>query len=191
MEITEKKIALIKEDPQFFGIIYETYIDEIYRYAFYLAGEKHKAEDVTSMAFMRALEKFHSFSGNQKKLRAWLYRITRNIFIDEVRKKKNQVLRIHEDYEPEDHENFALEEEKSLLVEELVKFITNLEPPIYAEILLMRYKQDLEITEIAEILEKTEQNVRTIIHRATKKLHEIYEMTANLSVAVDTEEVIL
>lgn len=176
MELTEEKIQLIKDDPRFFGIVYEKYVKEIFAYAYHLSGNRHKSEDLVSMAFMRALEKIDKFDGNEKQLRSWLYTITRNIFIDEVRKKKNnQNLNISIDYELSDDENLSRDQEIVIMMEEVVKFIENLEPPIYAEVLILRYKQELDISEIAEVIEKTEQNVRTILHRATKKLTEIYE----------------
>lgn len=175
MEITDAKIQLIREDPRHFAIVYQCYVNEIYSYTYYLSNNRHKAEDLTSETFIKALEKFHLFKGEAKKLRGWLYAIARNIFIDSYRKNKKAA--ILADYDLEDEEaNFSVTEENKIILEKVIKIINVIEPPIYAEILLLRYKQELDIIEISAILGKSEQNVRTLLHRALSKLKTECEM---------------
>ncbi|MBD3363304.1 sigma-70 family RNA polymerase sigma factor [Candidatus Dojkabacteria bacterium] len=174
LKITNEKIQLIKKDPRHFNIIYQKYFDEIYAYAYYLAGNKHDAEDVTSMAFMRALEKIHTFKGTAKKIRSWIYTITRNIFIDEICRKNKGEVHLELDIFKEEATKVSTQQHKKILYEELIEVINGLEPPIYKEVLLLRYKQNLEIKEISAIVKKKEGNVRTIIHRAMTKLKEQY-----------------
>lgn len=173
LEITDKDIKLSKEDPRFFTIIYQRFVKEIYAYSYYLSSNKHEAEDLTSMVFLRAIEKVDKFNGDSSNIRAWLYTVARNIFIDERRKiGKKLFVSIEDQFDLSSTENLENEGEKNILISNVIDVVNELEPPIYSEILILRYKQELEIEEIAKILGRTEQNIRTILHRAIVKLKE-------------------
>ena len=44
----------------------------------------------------------------------------------------------------------------------------------YREVIILKYIEDLSISEISQILDKTKSNVRVLIHRALKTLKEIF-----------------
>ncbi len=60
------------------------YVDAVYRTAFALSGRQEKAEDLTQDTFAKALERFDSFRLGTN-CKAWLLRILRNTWIDELR----------------------------------------------------------------------------------------------------------
>jgi len=60
------------------------YVDAVYRTAFALSGRQEKAEDLTQDTFAKALERFDSFQLGTN-CKAWLLRILRNTWIDELR----------------------------------------------------------------------------------------------------------
>ncbi len=173
MEIDQEKINSLKHDPRLFGFVYDKYVKEIYRYCYYLSRREHDAEDLTSETFMKALERIETFNGSASDLRAWLYAIARNTFLDKVRKEKKKPLDWIDGFEEKDIEDMASREDVKMMLEKLMSCINDLTPPEYAEILLLRYKQELEVDEIMKIVCKSSQNVRTTIHRATIKLKEI------------------
>lgn len=154
-------------------MIYEKYVGEIFAYSYYLCGKKHDAEDLVSMTFMRALEKLHTFNGDSSKIRSWLYTIARNLFIDQKRKEKNKHINVDAEFDLPDNEDMEHRQDIKVMLERIIEYVNDLEPPIYAEILLLRYKQELSVNEISLILNKKEQNIRTILHRATSKLKDI------------------
>ena len=47
----------------------------------------------------------------------------------------------------------------------------------YQEVLLLKYVEELKITEIAKVLGKSSVNVRVLLHRAVKKLKELSKNT--------------
>jgi RNA polymerase sigma-70 factor (ECF subfamily) len=104
-------------------------------------------------------------------LRAFLYRVANNLIIDESRKKKEESLEILMEkspaYEPsyEGHKSI----EKKILYNEVVDGMSDL-PPDYKEILVLRYIDDLDPKEIAQILETNANNVSVKINRAVKAL---------------------
>ncbi len=63
------------------------HLDAVYRTAFALCGRCAKAEDLAQETFAKALERFGSFRAGTN-CRAWLLRILRNTWIDQLRHKK-------------------------------------------------------------------------------------------------------
>ena len=63
------------------------YVDAVYRTAFALCGRQEKAEDLAQDTFTKALERFDSFQIGTN-CKAWLLRILRNTWIDELRHRK-------------------------------------------------------------------------------------------------------
>ena len=45
----------------------------------------------------------------------------------------------------------------------------------YQEVITLKYVDDLEVSEIAEILDRSQTNIRVIMHRAIKKLKSFQE----------------
>ncbi len=62
-------------------------LDSVYKAAVALCGRSNEAEDLTQATFVRALERFDSFKPGTN-CRAWLLQILRNIWIDQLRRKK-------------------------------------------------------------------------------------------------------
>jgi RNA polymerase sigma-70 factor (ECF subfamily) len=63
------------------------YLDHVYRAAVALCGRTNEAEDLTQTTFVKALERFDTFKIGTN-CKAWLFRILRNIWIDQLRHKK-------------------------------------------------------------------------------------------------------
>ena len=63
------------------------YLDTIYRAAVALCGRVDNAEDLVQATYLKALERFESFQPGTN-CRAWLLRILRNTWIDQLRHMK-------------------------------------------------------------------------------------------------------
>ena len=81
----------------------EAYLRRLYGYAFSLAGNHHQAEDLVQESAVRALTAKNT-PRDERAYRAWLFRILRNAFLDQVRIKKTVV-------SATDDEKIALETE--------------------------------------------------------------------------------
>jgi RNA polymerase sigma-70 factor (ECF subfamily) len=74
-------------DTQTFETVALPHLDTVYRAAVALCRERSLAEDLTQTAFMKALQQFGSFQAGTN-CKAWLIRILRNTWLDELRHRK-------------------------------------------------------------------------------------------------------
>ena len=65
---------------------YHTYSNDVYNYVFFLMRDHDQAKDIMQDVFIKAFHSYSSFRGGN--LRAWLFRIARNLTMDYFRKKK-------------------------------------------------------------------------------------------------------
>lgn len=73
-----------------FWELYEKYVDEIYRFVYLKTYDSHKAEDITSEVFMKAINSINTFKITKgANFRAWLYRIAYNHIVDSYKKEKD------------------------------------------------------------------------------------------------------
>ncbi len=149
---------------------YDNYSEAIYRHCFFRVYSKTRAEELVQETYMRVWQ--YLMQGKKvENLRAFLYRVANNLIIDESRKKKEESLEVLMEkspaYEPsyEGHKSI----EKKILYGQVVDGMKDL-PPDYKEILVLRYIDDLDPKEIAEILETNANNVSVKINRAVKVL---------------------
>ncbi len=70
-----------------FDAIVVRYQDRIYQFACRLVGDPEEASDVAQDAFVRAYDKLRGFR-NASGLYTWLYKITLNIGLNTLRKRK-------------------------------------------------------------------------------------------------------
>jgi RNA polymerase sigma-70 factor (ECF subfamily) len=73
-------VALALLDRQAFGLLYDRYVDPVYRYCHGRLGSREEAEDATSLIFARALAALPTHRGGS--FRSWLFAIAHNVVIN-------------------------------------------------------------------------------------------------------------
>ena len=156
-----------------FGVLYDRYVEAVYRYVFYRVRETAEAEDVTSEVFMKALRAMPRYETRQPFL-AWLYRIARNAVIDRARRKRTQVS--FEDALAHPNADRILDPDATLFrqvdAETLRGAIRQL-TPLQQEVIVLRYVEGLDTRAIARIVGKREGTVRGIEFRALGALRQL------------------
>lgn len=152
---------------------YEAFSDELFRFCLAKTRNREESLDIVQETFMKTWD--HLRQGKKVDMfRGFLYKIARNTIIDRARKKKSLSLDHLAEHHHLDPETTAVSENPLrhadiLLALEQVQQI----PEHHYEILVLRYIQELTISEIAEYYHESENTVSVRIHRALKVAQKI------------------
>jgi len=155
---------------------YNQYAPRIYRFVYLKVNSPQDSEDLTSEAFFKFWQDLTNKKEKKEKIdnhRALLYKIANNLVIDFYRKKSRSEISL----DPEDAVLAKIKDKNDLNVKlaldsdmiEVKKSLNQLKPN-YQNIIIWHYLDDFSAKEIAQILEKPENNIRVLIHRALKAL---------------------
>lgn len=148
-----------------FQDLYDCYATDIYRFALWLAGDSYEAEDITSETFMRAWA--HNSKIRTETLKAYLFTIARNIYLQHLRKGKRQVA-LEDTYpDPAPGPDKLAECRLELLrVQNLLQTL----PEIDRAAFILCIQHELPYVEIARILGLSCSSTKVKVHRVRKKL---------------------
>lgn len=148
-----------------FRELYNSYAEEIYRFALWLSGDRHEAEDITSETFIRAWVKHTRI--RTETLKAYLFTIARNIYLGHQRKNRNHVDLDHSHPDPGPGPERLTESRLEL---QWVHRILLTLPEIDRAAFILRVQHDLPYDEIARTLGLSLAGVKVKVHRVRKKL---------------------
>jgi len=148
-----------------FQDLYESYGDDVYRFALWLAGDSLEAEDITSETFIRAW--VHNSKIRTETLKAYLFTISRNIYLQHQRKKKRQV--VLEDVYPDPAPGPDKLIESQFKLESVQRLLQTL-PEIDRAAFVLRVQHELPYDEIARVLELSLTATKVKVYRVRKKL---------------------
>ncbi len=160
----------------------------VYNLALKMLGNPEDAMDASQECFLRAFRSLSGFQGDSR-LSVWLYRMTSNVCIDFLRKKKRRaevpLTMTDEDDEREleiPDERFSPEAafDKAERVR-AVRYGLQKLPEEYRRILTLREIGGLSYEELADALDMELGTVKSKLFRARKKLCEILSESGNFS----------
>lgn len=169
-------------DANAMTVIYERYIDKVYRLAYSKLGDHHDAQDVASSVFLKLCTYLQQFRGDSK-LSTWIFAVAANAAVDFARRRKPQDSLDREiggkDGEPMERQvpdrNPGPEEllEKQDFKRHMLSLVQKL-PDMQREILELRFIVGLSYQEISEELGIEMGTVKSRINRAVASLREAY-----------------
>ena len=148
-----------------FQELYESHAADVYRFALGLAGDSSEAEDITSETFIRAWVR--SSRIRTETLKAYLFAIARNFYLEQRRKRKHQI-RL-EDVHPDPAPGPDKRVESKLELLRGQSFLQTL-PETDRTAFVMRVQHELPYAEIARVLGLSLTAARVKVHRVRKKL---------------------
>lgn len=161
-------------DRVFFEQLAMPLVDQLYNHACWLTGDRADAEDLVQETYAKALKGFASFKEGTN-LRAWMFRILRNAFLNSRSGLAAQMTDFLEDRETVPDEAVKHEVTPELLflrAEDDEKIFAALEslPVSYREIILLCDVDEMSYREIAQVLDVPVGTVMSRLSRARSNL---------------------
>ena len=157
-------------DREAFGALVEQYRDNVYRLAYRMCGNAYDADEAAQEAFVAAWRALPNFRGDAK-FSTWLYRLTTNAAIDVMRReKRHKAVGDGEMVDLADDADSPQETVERTEQQEAVQKALAALSEEYREVLLLRYMEELDYAEIAEVLQLPSGTVKSRINRAKAAL---------------------
>jgi RNA polymerase sigma-70 factor (ECF subfamily) len=159
----------IMRDREAFGDLYDRHVVRVYRHIYYLVGNAAEAEDLAAQAFLQAWEAIDRYQMRGAPFVSWLLRIAHNLAVSHLRSRKDR------SELPDtlvDHSRQGNPEEmiqQTAEGERVRAAILRLREE-QRQVIMLRFVEDLEYPEVAEIVGKSVAAVRVIQHRALNAL---------------------
>lgn len=153
-----------------FSLIYDQYIEKIYRFVYLKVSSEVIAEDLTSKVFLNGWQAYQE-GQNIKNPGAFLYQIARNMVVDHYREKaKTKTVsmdNVAEVFDPRTdiHQKAVLNADIDLIKSAILKLKKD-----YQDVLIFYYLEDMPAEQISELLGKPAGTVRVMIHRGLEAL---------------------
>lgn len=166
---------VIEENQEWYEEIVKRYQPKLLRYAKYLTGDDHQAEDVVQEALIKAFVNLKGFNSNRGKFSSWIYRICHNEAVSLLKSEKKWVSMDKYEWLKE---SFAGKEnvERDFLKKEAKKEVRSCLGKLavdYRAVLSLFYLEDKKYEEIGEILKIPTGTVGVRLKRGKEKLKEI------------------
>ncbi|MDH5442389.1 MAG: sigma-70 family RNA polymerase sigma factor [Candidatus Nomurabacteria bacterium] len=158
---------------QDFLTAYDEYNDAIFRFVITKTRNRDLALDIVQDTFTKTWEYLQS-GKTIDNIRAFLYKVARNLIIDNSRKKTatslENILEQGIDFGEDKTDRWV----DTLDGKQAVLALEKLDEK-YRDVLIMRFVESMEISDIADILDESENNISVRIHRALKQARELLE----------------
>lgn len=146
------------------------YYNDALLYSLSLTRDKSNAEELVSIAFLKAL---HTADKDIRDFKSWLLTVCRNTYISQCRKQSKQT---------ELHEYFADDSEE--LIDQIIRDeeyralyrAIGLLPKDQNEVITLFYFENLPIRSISDIMGKKETYIKVLLYRARENLKKILEV---------------
>jgi RNA polymerase sigma-70 factor (ECF subfamily) len=169
----------------------------LYNFAHWLTQNRDEAEDLVQETYAKALRGFASFQPGTN-FRAWIFRILRNTFLtSRTGLAATRTVPLESEDEPEQTAAVSRETPESILLEQAgqqqVQAALEQVPVIYREVLLLCDVEEMSYQEIADTMQVSLGNVKTLIHRGkaalARALHEESDGSGDDAATVKRAEV--
>jgi RNA polymerase sigma-70 factor (ECF subfamily) len=157
------------ENSAFTGII-ELYQDRIYSFALRLLRDPVAAEEAAQETFVKAFRGLSSYN-NSYPFGSWLFRIAHNCCMDALRAGGRNVSMDTEDFPdiPDTAPGVEQNVAETLDAARIEAMLAAL-PPIYSEVLLLQYREDMGPAEIGRVIGAPEGTVKARLFRGREIL---------------------
>ena len=167
--------ALRRHDPEIIEQLIELYQHRLFRYLLFLVGNRDLAQDLFQETWLRVLERGSQYNGRSR-FETWMFAIARNLMIDHTRKRvtvsldevtdpdNDRPVEIAADL-PSPFDHFQSGEQAARVGRALLAL-----HPLYREVLVLRFHEEMSLEEIAQISSAPLSTVKSRLYRGMAAL---------------------
>lgn len=172
--------GLRRQDANLIEQLIELYQHRLFRYLLFLTGCRDLAQDLFQETWLRVLERGSQYNG-QARFDTWMFAIARNLMIDHTRRramvsldeatdpKNDRPLEIAGDT-PSPFDHFHSQEQALRVGQALMGL-----HPLYREVLVLRFHEELSLEEIARVSDAPLSTVKSRLYRGMAALKPVLE----------------
>ncbi|MCU0351837.1 MAG: RNA polymerase sigma factor [Flavobacterium sp.] len=155
-----------------FNLIYQEHYPKVFRLCKgYFQGDTALADDATQEVFIKIWEKLDTFR-NEASISTWIYRITVNTCLLQLRKKKTKKEITTDTFPILLSESYS--EEKDVQLKKMYDCIQKLDET--GKIIILMVLEGFEYDKISDVVGIKEESLRVRIHRIKKSLTECVQL---------------
>lgn len=162
-------------DAEAFGLIYDRYLETVFRYVYFRVRSRVLAEDLTQEAFLRALRRINSFTWQGRDLGAWLVTIARNLVADHFKSGRHRLEMPTSEIPGADRQEWGPEGRPEAAVvdkvtnQALLEAVSRLGAE-QRECIVLRFLHGFSVAETARVMGKKEGAIKALQYRAVRSL---------------------
>lgn len=161
-----------KQYREAFGLILPHFRDRVFRLTFSMLRDRTLAEDTTQDIFLRIWRALPGFAG-QSQLSTWIYAISKNACLSELRKRRPLVsLDGDEEEQSAEVRGLATQDADDSATVSVGQLLDQL-PERYRQAVVLFYMEDKSYEQTAASLGLPLGTVKALLHRARKRLIEL------------------
>ncbi len=153
-----------------FWLLYDRYIDQIYKFVCLKVWDSQIAEDITSEILFKVFNKIDSYTiWWAASFKTWIYKVAYNAVIDYFRTRKEETS-VDEVIDFVSYQNDFWQDIDNKDALKKIRMFLDTQPQKVKEICIMRFWDDLSFKEIAEITGESLDNCKKIVSRTLQKM---------------------
>lgn len=167
-------------ESDLFGQIFDIFADRIFKFLhFRLGSDRETAQDLTSETFLQAFRSVNRYKPSPKaKFSTWLFSIAHHILLDHFRKASKTRGQVDISAVSDSLADRSLSElakaDQAIRFQAVSQYLQQL-PPDIAEVLTLKFIEEMEYIEIAQITGKNPNHIRVLVHRGLKALRNRFD----------------
>ena len=153
-ELTDTALIerIVDGETEGFGELMNRYEAKLLRYAVYLIHDDALAQDIVQDTFIKTYRNLRGYN-RKYKFSSWIYRIAHNEAISAVRKLRHIAQNVDvEKVEDEGKESTIIREIDNAILRGKMQSCLDLIEAKYCEVLMLQYYENMQYSEIADIL---------------------------------------
>lgn len=167
-------------DDASFEQLVQKYLSHLYNFVFQFTHDQHITEDLVQETFIKAWKHMKRFD-QKRSFKTWIFTIAKNTTFDYFKKRKS--IPFSSFVDEEGKSTLEIVDEDTLLPDEIVEKAEKVEdleralekvPELYRALLVLAYREDFSLKEIAHILGEPYNTIKSRHQRAIKLLKEAF-----------------